>query len=45
MNELTAAKTELKQSREVISTSKKALLDNALSQLDAFKNLSNPAIK
>ncbi|XBH77724.1 hypothetical protein VPH35_104152 [Triticum aestivum] len=44
MNELTAAKTELKQSREVISNSKKALLDNALSQLDAFKNLSNPAI-
>ncbi|XP_044378874.1 uncharacterized protein [Triticum aestivum] len=40
-NELTAAKSELKQSREVISNSKKALLDSALSQLDAFKKLES----
>ncbi|KAI4989606.1 hypothetical protein ZWY2020_036923 [Hordeum vulgare] len=40
-NELTAARSELKQSREVISNSKKALLDSALSQLDAFKKLES----
>ena len=41
MTELTAAKTELQQSREVSSNSKKALLDNALSQPDAFKKLES----
>ncbi|OEL14640.1 hypothetical protein BAE44_0024343, partial [Dichanthelium oligosanthes] len=38
-NELFAAKSELKQSREVINSSKKALLDSALDQLKAYKNL------
>ena len=40
-NELTAAKFELKQSREVISNSKKALLDSALNQLKAYENLES----
>jgi hypothetical protein len=40
-NELTAAKFELKQSREVISNSKKALLDSALSQLKAYEKLDS----
>ncbi|KAM0836483.1 hypothetical protein ACQ4PT_062297 [Festuca glaucescens] len=40
-NELTAAKCELKQSREVISNSKKALLDSALSQLKAYEKLES----
>ncbi|KAJ1290698.1 hypothetical protein BS78_02G265500 [Paspalum vaginatum] len=38
-NELIAAKCELKQSREVINSSKKAMLDSALNQLRAYKNL------
>ncbi|KAL6601380.1 hypothetical protein ACP70R_044600 [Stipagrostis hirtigluma subsp. patula] len=38
-NELTAAKRELKRSRKVIDSSKKALLDGALDQLEAYKNL------
>ncbi|KAK8460298.1 hypothetical protein SEVIR_2G309800v4 [Setaria viridis] len=38
-NELIAAKSELKQSREVINSSKKALLDSAFNQLKAYKNL------
>ncbi|XBH94073.1 hypothetical protein VPH35_084910 [Triticum aestivum] len=40
-NELTAGRSELKQSRAVISNSKKALLDSALSQLDAYKKLES----
>lgn len=40
-NELTAAKCELKQSREVISNGKKALLDSALNQLKAYKKLES----
>ena len=40
-NELTAARSELKQSRAVISNSKKALLDSALSQPDAYKKLES----
>ncbi|CAN6205134.1 unnamed protein product [Urochloa humidicola] len=38
-NELFAAKSELRQSREVINSSKKALLDSALNQLKAYMNL------
>jgi hypothetical protein len=38
-NELIAAKSELKQSREVINSSKKTLLDSALNQLKAYKSL------
>ncbi|PAN13686.1 hypothetical protein PAHAL_2G357100 [Panicum hallii] len=38
-NELIAAKSELTQSRKVINSSKKALLDSALNQLKAYKNL------
>lgn len=40
-NELIAAKCELKQSREVISNGKKALLDSALNQLKAYKKLES----
>ncbi|CAM0952859.1 unnamed protein product [Alopecurus aequalis] len=40
-NELTAAKFELNQSREVISNSKKTLLDSALSQLKAYEKLES----
>ncbi|KAG2636619.1 hypothetical protein PVAP13_2NG461400 [Panicum virgatum] len=38
-NELIAAKSELEQSRKVIKSSKKALLDSALNQLKAYRNL------
>ena len=38
-NELNAAKSELTQSRKVIKSSKKALLDSAFNQLKAYKNL------
>ena len=38
-NELIAAKSELKQSMRVINGSKKVLLDSALNQLKAYKNL------
>ncbi|KAL6844906.1 hypothetical protein ACP4OV_025565 [Aristida adscensionis] len=38
-NELIVAKRELKQSRKVIDSSKKALLDSALNQLKAYKDL------
>ena len=38
-NELIAVKRELKQSRKVVDSSKKALLDSALNQLIAYKNL------
>ncbi|CAN6175230.1 unnamed protein product [Urochloa humidicola] len=38
-NELIAAKGELKQSRIVINSSKKVLLDSALNQLKAYMNL------
>ncbi|CAD6223913.1 unnamed protein product [Miscanthus lutarioriparius] len=38
-NELMAAKIELKQSMRVINGSKKVLLDSALNQLKAYKNL------
>ncbi|CAN6198808.1 unnamed protein product [Urochloa humidicola] len=38
-NELIAAKSELKQSRKVINSSKKVLLDSALNQLNAYTNL------
>lgn len=40
-NELTAARCKLKQSREVISNGKKALLDGALIQLHAYKKLES----
>ena len=40
-NELTAAKCDLQQSREVISNSKKALLDSALNQLKAYEKLES----
>ncbi|XP_051189440.1 uncharacterized protein [Lolium perenne] len=40
-NELTVAKYELRQSREVISSSKKTLLDSALSQLKAYEKLES----
>ena len=40
-SELTAAKYELNQSREVISNSKKTLLDSALSQLKAYEKLES----
>jgi hypothetical protein len=40
-NELTPTKCELKQSREVISNSKKALLDSAMSQLNAYEKLES----
>ncbi|KAM0836488.1 hypothetical protein ACQ4PT_062300 [Festuca glaucescens] len=40
-NELTVAKYELKQSREVISSSKKTLLDSALRQLKAYEKLES----
>ncbi|CAD6218235.1 unnamed protein product [Miscanthus lutarioriparius] len=38
-NELIVAKSELKQSMRVINGSKKVLLDSALNQLKAYKNL------
>ena len=38
-NELIIAKSELKQSMRVINGSKKVLLDSALNQLKAYKNL------
>lgn len=38
-NELVAVNCELKQSRKVINSSKKALLDSALNQLEAYKKL------
>ncbi|KAM0885429.1 hypothetical protein ACQ4PT_030355 [Festuca glaucescens] len=40
-NELTVAKYELRQSREVISSSNKTLLDSALSQLKAYEKLES----
>ncbi|KAL6656438.1 hypothetical protein ACP70R_007264 [Stipagrostis hirtigluma subsp. patula] len=37
-NKLIAVRCELKQSRKVIDSSKKALLDRAMNQLKAYKN-------
>ena len=40
-NELAAAKSELRQSREVIRNTKNALLDSALNQLNVIKKLES----